>query len=122
VTGRALAGERFAAFAELFDLWTFRDVGAGGASVPQGLTERVGGPAQRLATGFSTLLAKRGADLNYGRTRPATPNSPTFTQTRISDHVTGGHGAGAATITTPATNCSPPARRPPTRSRPTSRT
>lgn len=61
---RPEAGERFAAFAELFDPWTFRhlddlglgagwrcwEVGAGGVSVPRGLAERVGTSGRVLAT------------------------------------------------------------------------
>jgi SAM-dependent methyltransferase len=61
---RPEAGERFAALAELFDPWTFRhlddvglgegwrvwEVGAGGVSVPHGLTERVGPNGRVLAT------------------------------------------------------------------------
>ncbi len=61
---RPEAGERFAAFAELFDPWTFRhldalgitegwhcwEVGAGGPTVPRWLAERVGRQGRVLAT------------------------------------------------------------------------
>ena len=61
---RPEAGQRFAALGELFDPWTFRhledlglgegwscwEVGAGGASVPLGLAERVGSSGRVLAT------------------------------------------------------------------------
>ncbi|WP_328315331.1 methyltransferase domain-containing protein [Streptomyces sp. NBC_00442] len=65
---RTEAGERFDALAELFDASTFRhfealglrpghhvwEVGAGGASVPRGLAERVGPQGRVLATDLDT--------------------------------------------------------------------
>jgi SAM-dependent methyltransferase len=73
---RPEAGQRFVALAELFDPWTFRhlddlglgagwrcwEVGAGGASVPRGLAERVGTSGRVLATDIDVSWLESVAD------------------------------------------------------------
>ncbi|HET9655987.1 MAG TPA: methyltransferase domain-containing protein [Kineosporiaceae bacterium] len=72
---RPEAGTRFAAFAELFDPWTFAhldrlglgpgarcwEVGAGGTSVPLGLAERAGPTGRVLATDIDLSWLAEGA-------------------------------------------------------------
>jgi SAM-dependent methyltransferase len=72
------AGARFAAFAELFDPWTFRhveqlgiapgwrcwEVGAGGPSVPRWLAERVGPAGRVIATDIDVSWVRAAAAAN----------------------------------------------------------